>query len=281
MLCKECSKEFKPSAKFRKVCSSICQIENNKSRRKKYNKEYQKTNKYKEGKKKWRESPEGKEWLEKYRLDYYNKNKDRIIQTVKNYSQTKKGKEVGKQSSKKYEKSEGAKKTRLKYQHSEEAKKQKKSYYRSESGKIARTKAWKKYSASSHGKKIRKKYNQSEERKKDRRLWEKNRFDSIPEYRLIKSVRARLRKFLKSKNITKRNETFKMVGCTPKFLKEHLEKQFKPGMNWQNHTNKGWHVDHIVPLSSVKKIDEIERLMHYTNLQPLWAEDNLKKSNKI
>ena len=72
-----------------------------------------------------------------------------------------------------------------------------------------------------------------------------------------------------------------MIGCTPEFLKEYLEKQFKSGMTWKNHSLKGWHIDHIIPLNSAKTPEVVEKLMHYTNLQPMWAEDNIKKSNKI
>ena len=64
-------------------------------------------------------------------------------------------------------------------------------------------------------------------------------------------------------------------------LKDHLEKQFTSGMNWNNNTLHGWHVDHIIPLSSAKTLDDVERLCHYTNLQPLWAKDNILKSDKI
>ena len=59
----------------------------------------------------------------------------------------------------------------------------------------------------------------------------------------------------------------------------HLEKQFAIGMSWENRSE--WHIDHIIPLSSAKTEDEVYKLCHYTNLQPLWAEDNLKKSNKF
>jgi hypothetical protein len=92
-------------------------------------------------------------------------------------------------------------------------------------------------------------------------------------------MRCRLVKYLTILNITKTNKTFEIVGCTPEFLKEHLEKQFTDGMTWENR-NK-WHIDHIVPLSSAKTEDELYKLCHYTNLQPLWAEENMKKSNKI
>ena len=52
-------------------------------------------------------------------------------------------------------------------------------------------------------------------------------------------------------------------------------------MTWQNHTKKGWHIDHIIPLISAKNNQDIEKLMHYTNLQPMWAQENLKKGSQI
>ena len=66
-----------------------------------------------------------------------------------------------------------------------------------------------------------------------------------------------------------------------KELQEYLEKQFKSGMTWKNHSLKGWHIDHIIPLNSAKTPEVVEKLMHYTNLQPMWATYNLKKGNKI
>lgn len=71
------------------------------------------------------------------------------------------------------------------------------------------------------------------------------------------------------------------MGCSSEFLKEYLEKQFTEKMSWENHGFYGWHIDHIVPLSSAKTEEEVYKLCHYTNLQPLWAEDNLKKGDKI
>jgi hypothetical protein len=100
-----------------------------------------------------------------------------------------------------------------------------------------------------------------------------------PIYRLSHIVRNRIKQFLKTNNITKKNKTFDIVGCTPEFLKEHLERKFTEGMSWDNQGK--WHIDHIVPLSSAKTDEEIYKLCHYTNLQPLWAKDNLKKGDKI
>jgi hypothetical protein len=100
-------------------------------------------------------------------------------------------------------------------------------------------------------------------------------------YKLKLSMRGRLNSFLKTKQIKKHNKTFEIIGCIPEYLKEHIEKQFVDNMCWENYGLYGWHIDHIIPLSSAKTEEEIYELCHYINLQPLWAEDNLKKSNKI
>lgn len=102
-----------------------------------------------------------------------------------------------------------------------------------------------------------------------------------PLFRLKISVRNRIRVFLKNKNTPKKNKTFDIIGCDPIFLKEFLEKKFFDGMSWDNYGLYGWHIDHIIPLSSAKNEEEMLKLCHYTNLQPLWSKDNLKKSNKI
>jgi hypothetical protein len=94
-------------------------------------------------------------------------------------------------------------------------------------------------------------------------------------FRLMSDMRNSINRYLKYKS----QKTFDIVGCSPQFLKEHLETQFTDGMSWDNRSE--WHIDHIIPLSSAKTEDELYKLCHYENLQPLWAEDNLKKSNKI
>ena len=65
-------------------------------------------------------------------------------------------------------------------------------------------------------------------------------------------------------------------------LKQYLEPQFKPEMNWNNH-GEIWEIDHIKPCSSFDLTDteQQKQCFHYTNLQPLWAEDNLRKGDKI
>jgi hypothetical protein len=111
--------------------------------------------------------------------------------------------------------------------------------------------------------------------------YNKNRKKVDEVFNLKTVMRSRIKSFLKLKNITKQNKTFDIVGCTPQYLKEYIESKFIDGMNWSNHGLYGWHIDHIIPLSSANTEDEIYKLCHYTNLQPLWSKDNLKKSNKV
>ena len=74
------------------------------------------------------------------------------------------------------------------------------------------------------------------------------------------------------------------LGCTTEEYKEYLESKFQQGMTWDNHTVDGWHIDHILPLNesdtNLTEEEKIKRL-HYTNTQPLWAKDNMKKGNKL
>lgn len=73
-------------------------------------------------------------------------------------------------------------------------------------------------------------------------------------------------------------ETEAILGCTMSYFIDFISNKFTEGMTLENHGD--WHFDHIVPLSDAKTKEDIIRLNHYTNFQPLWAIDNLKKSNK-
>lgn len=99
-------------------------------------------------------------------------------------------------------------------------------------------------------------------------------------FKMTGNMRKRINSFLKIKQMNKNNSTFEIIGCSPEFLKEHIEKQFIEGMSWDL-LGKYIHIDHIIPLSSAKTEEEVYELCYYTNLQPLWAEDNLKKGSKI
>lgn len=99
--------------------------------------------------------------------------------------------------------------------------------------------------------------------------------------RIKHNLRIRTRHVLKGK--IKSGTTIDLLGCQPEFLISYIEKQFKEGMTWDNYGRKGWHIDHIIPCSSFDLTDpeHQRKCFHYTNLQPLWAEDNLRKSDKI
>ena len=100
-----------------------------------------------------------------------------------------------------------------------------------------------------------------------------------PMLRLRDAIRGSIRAYLGSKK-TRRSATFEIVGCTPDFLRGHLEKQFKDGMTWENY-GPYWHVDHRIPLASGNSPEEIMGLSHWTNLQPLTALENISKGAKI
>jgi hypothetical protein len=108
----------------------------------------------------------------------------------------------------------------------------------------------------------------------------KDRLKTDINFKLRKTIRARIR--LALKNDKKRSKTLKLLGVNNIITaKKHLEKLFKPRMTWKNHGK--WHIDHIIPCSSfdLTKASEQRECFHYTNLQPLWASENLAKGSKI
>ena len=100
------------------------------------------------------------------------------------------------------------------------------------------------------------------------------------QYRLSNRLRKRLHNILN--NDQKSGSAVKDLGCTIDELKIYLESKFQPGMTWDNWTIDGWHIDHIKPLASFDLSDRKQLLeaCHYTNLQPLWAKDNLEKGDR-
>ena len=107
----------------------------------------------------------------------------------------------------------------------------------------------------------------------------KNRRNIDSLFRLAQDIRARIGIAFRKQGYTKKSQTYEMLGCTFEELKTHLEEQFTEGMSWEN--RREWHIDHIVPLSSASTEEELMELCHFTNLQPLWAEENLKKGSTV
>lgn len=105
---------------------------------------------------------------------------------------------------------------------------------------------------------------------------ERDRYHSDPVYRLKALLRTNVWRYIINKQ-GKRTED--ILGETFDNVRRHLEIQFVDGMSWNNFGE--WHIDHIIPLSSAKTEEEVFKLNHYTNLQPLWAKDNLSKGSKL
>jgi hypothetical protein len=120
------------------------------------------------------------------------------------------------------------------------------------------------------------KYNRKESTKEKARL--KRQID--PNFKLQHLLRARVSHALRRKYSNKSLTTIQLIGCSIDECRMHLERQFRDGMTWNS---ANWHIDHIIPLShfDLTNVEEQKKAFHYTNLQPLFAEENLKKSNRI
>jgi len=125
-----------------------------------------------------------------------------------------------------------------------------------------------------------------QERLEKQRTWRKTTnycrdYLSNPSNKLAHTLRVRINDILKER--IKVGSAVNDLGCSIDMLKQHLESKFQLGMTWENHSVDGWHVDHIVPLSKFDLTikEEFQKACHYTNLQPLWAKDNLVKYNNV
>lgn len=102
------------------------------------------------------------------------------------------------------------------------------------------------------------------------------------QYKITHLMRGRLTAAIKAASAFKKSKTLDLVGCDAVFLINFIESKFLPAMTWKNHGLHGWHIDHIRPCSSFDLTDpeQQKQCFHYTNLQPLWALDNLSKNSK-
>ena len=116
--------------------------------------------------------------------------------------------------------------------------------------------------------------------KEESRKYQLNKLHTDPQYRLTKNLRTRLYLVLKRNHVIKSNKTIEYLGCSKEYLKSYLQSKFTEGMSWENYGK--WHIDHIRPISTydLTKEENIYEASNYTNLQPLWAKDNLSKSKK-
>ena len=122
------------------------------------------------------------------------------------------------------------------------------------------------------------KKNNPEKKNKLQRLYRKRRKDRDPGFKLLSNCRTHIYKVLKGN--VKSKKTKELLGCTVEELKRHLSSKFVDNMSFENYGK--WHVDHIKPCAKFDftKPEEQAKCFHYTNLQPLWAIDNIKKGAK-
>lgn len=108
----------------------------------------------------------------------------------------------------------------------------------------------------------------------------KNKINNDSIFKLKKQFKCLVRDSLKRKNYTKQSRSYNVLGCSYEEFKQYLESKFEPWMNWDNkglyngELNHGWDIDHIIPISTANSYDEILKLNHYTNLQPLCSYTN-------
>ena len=116
-----------------------------------------------------------------------------------------------------------------------------------------------------------------------KRNYEKTRKHNDPLYKLIANFRTAIYTVLKENNLNKYGHYFEILQYSPEELVGHLENQFVDGMRWENYGE--WHVDHKLPITyfNFKEVgdDEFLKCWGLDNLQPMWGEENIKKSNKI
>lgn len=111
-----------------------------------------------------------------------------------------------------------------------------------------------------------------------RRRWDRRKRKEDPIHAMKIRMRCRVREAVRNLGYTKRSKTNEILGCGWDEFKAHIERQFTKGMGWENLDK--WHLDHIIPLDGADSLDDVYRLNHFTNIRPLWAEDNIRKSSK-
>lgn len=122
-----------------------------------------------------------------------------------------------------------------------------------------------------------------ENRKPIRRIKDKERKATDPVYKLKCNIAKRIRESFRQNGTVKTKFTKDILGCTYKEFKEYIESKFEPWMTWENYgnwngkptdINLSWDLDHIIPLTTALTEDDVIRLNHYTNLQPLCSYTN-------
>lgn len=236
-------------------------LEEKKERTRQYNKEYREKN---------------KERIAARKKDYYEKNKDMLLAKQAAYREEHREQiEEYRERTREKRNAHNREYMRGYYdKNHEKIKAYQKTYYEANSETVReRVAAWK-----AENKDHVDAYNQKyrENHSEDHAEYIKCRRSEDPKFKLICSIRNLLNNaFNKRMNVEKSLQAEEILGCSLEFFIEHLQSQFKEGMTIENHGE--WHIDHIIPLSSATTEEEVIKLNHYTNLQPLWAKENLSK----
>jgi hypothetical protein len=119
------------------------------------------------------------------------------------------------------------------------------------------------------------------ETKTKRKKRQAERVSTDVQFKLAKNLRSRMGTAIK--RVFKAGSAVRDCGCSMEFLRNYLEAKFLPGMAWENWGVKGWHIDHIIPLDAFDLTNREQFLTacHYTNLQPLWWQENLSKGSNL
>jgi hypothetical protein len=114
-----------------------------------------------------------------------------------------------------------------------------------------------------------------------RTIWVRERRRNDIAFRIELNLRRRIHYVVRGKD--KSESTRKLLGCSIPDFKIYIESKFEPGMSWENYGREGWHIDHIMPCAifDLSKPEHRKRCFHFSNLQPLWAEENRSKHDKV
>lgn len=196
-----------------------------------------------------------------YRKDYYHKNKDKINERNKSNR-----KNQSEEESKLRKEKSASQMRRYRDKNRSRVREVNREYYR-------KNKEAKLISGRKSYKKNKHKY------KKIKKDYRRRKIETDINFKISVSLRSRFKKMIFDGSTSSEFFTIKDAPI----IKKHLESQFKEGMSWDNYGKFGWHIDHIIPLSSFDLTDknEIKIAFHYLNLQPLWAYENLSKGNNI
>ncbi len=207
-----------------------------------------------------------KAYLKYYSKNYYQNNKNEIINNVTNYYQ------LNKDKIKEYNRNLGKKKR-------DQRKIEKQIWLEANKDIIESEKKLKNEIKTKKKKQYKKEWAIKNKDRLNKNRREKRKNDV--QFKLECVLRKRLSDAVR--NNRKNGSAVKDLGCNIEQLKKYLESKFQSGMSWDNYGLHGWHIDHIKPLSifNLEDRNQLLEACHYTNLQPLWAKDNLIKGNKV